>query len=271
MGDIMKKTAAILLTLILALSVFCGCGSKESKTDLEYIQDKGTLVIGYTVFAPIAYEENGELVGFDVELAKAVCEKLGLKAEFQLIDWDAKEQELNAKNIDCIWNGVTITPEREAAMLFSEPYLLNRQVVVVKGENAADYKTLADLNGKYVAAEGGSAGAEALDGVSEVSEYTPVKTATQVLALTEVLSGTSDAAILDSVMAGYYINTEGSSFTTLKIVDGITFEPEEYGIAFRKEDVKTVEAVNQAINELSEEGTLLEIADKYGLSDGLVK
>lgn len=267
----MKKTAAILLTLILALSVFCGCGTKESKTDLEYILDKGTMVIGYTVFAPIAYEENGELIGFDVDLAKAVCEKLGVKAEFQLIDWNAKEQELNAKTIDCIWNGVTMTPERKEAMLFSKPYLLNRQVVVVKGENAASYKTLADLNGKYVAAEGGSAGAEALEGADEVSEYTPVKTATQVLALTEVLSGTSDAAIIDSVMAGYYINTEGSSFTTLKIADGIAFEAEEYGIAFRKEDAKTAEAVNAAIDEFKKDGTLLEIAEKYGLADGLVK
>ncbi len=268
----MKKILTVVLTIMLVASCFYGCGTTDEElADLDYIKDKGTLVIGYTVFAPIAYEENGELIGFDVDLAKAVCEKMGITAEFQLIDWDAKEQELNAKNIDCIWNGVTITPQREEAMLFSKPYLTNQQVVVVKEENAAEYTTVVDLNGKYVAAEGGSAGAEALDGVEEVADYTPVKTATQVLALTEVLSGTSDAAIMDSVMAGYYINTEGSSFTGLTIIDSIVFEPEEYGIAFRKTDTNLAAAVDDAIAQLAENGALNTIAEKYGLVDSLVK
>lgn len=266
----MKKTIAILLAAVLMLMCFAGCGAKkeEAKTDWDYVEDKGTLIIGYTVFAPIAYEENGEFIGFDVDLAKAVCEELGIEAEFQLIDWNAKETELKAKSIDCIWNGLTITEDRLAAMEISIPYLKNQQVVVVKAENLADYTDAAAVAGKSVAAEAGSAGAEAMDNFPEV-EYELVKTEDQLLALVEVLSGTADAAIIDSVMAGYYINTEGSSFTSLAIVDTIEFEPEEYGIAFRKgSDVAA--KVNDALLALKENGKLDDIAEKYGLVDYVI-
>lgn len=266
----MKKTISILLAAVLMLMCFAGCGADKNaaETDWNYVENKGTLVIGYTVFAPIAYEENGEFIGFDVELARAVCEELGIEAEFQLIDWDAKETELKSKSIDCIWNGLTITQERIDTMEISIPYLKNQQVVVVKGENLAEYTDASAVAGKSVAAEAGSAGAEAMDNYPEV-EYELVKTENQLLALTEVLAGTSDAAIIDSVMAGWYINTEGSNFTSLAIVENIEFEPEEYGIAFRK-DSDVAAKVNEALLALKENGKLDEIAEKYGLTDYVI-
>lgn len=267
----MKKTIAVLLAAVLMLMCFAGCGAKKedaAESDWDYVENKGTLIIGYTVFAPIAYEENGEFIGFDVDLAKAVCEELGIEAEFQLIDWDAKETELKAKSIDCIWNGLTITEDRLNTMEISMPYLKNQQVVVVKAEDLAEYTDANAVAGKSVAAEAGSAGAEAMDNYPEV-EYELVKTDNQLLALVEVLSGTSNAAIIDSVMAGYYINTEGSSFTDLAIVETIEFAPEEYGIAFRK-DSDVAAKVNEALLALKENGKLDEIADKYGLTDYVI-
>ncbi len=128
------------------------------KTDWEYIQGQGKLVVGYTDFAPISWEKDGELIGFDVELAKAVGAKLGLTVEFKLIDWNAKEGLLNAKTIDCIWNGMTITEEREAAMEISIPYLNNKQVAVIRKEDAAKYTTTESMAEAIIGAEEGSAG-----------------------------------------------------------------------------------------------------------------
>ncbi len=130
----------------------------SEKIDWEYIQGQGKFIVGYTLFAPIAYKEGDELIGFDIELAKAVAEKLGVAVEFQLINWNAKEGLLNAKTIDCIWNGMTINPERIANMEMSIPYLNNKQVAVIRKEDAAKYKTTADMKDAIIGAEAGSAG-----------------------------------------------------------------------------------------------------------------
>ncbi len=130
----------------------------SEKIDWEYIQGQGKFIVGYTLFAPIAYKEGDELIGFDIELAKAVAEKLGVAVEFQLINWNAKEGLLNAKTIDCIWNGMTINSERIANMEMSIPYLNNKQVAVIRKEDAAKYKTTADMKDAIVGAEAGSAG-----------------------------------------------------------------------------------------------------------------
>ena len=129
------------------------------KADWDYIVGEGKMIVGYTNFAPISWKnEDGELVGFDVELAKAVAAELGLEVEFKLIDWNTKEATLKAKTIDVIWNGMTITPERQAEMEVSIPYLNNKQVAVIRKEDAATYKTTADMAEAIVGAEAGSAG-----------------------------------------------------------------------------------------------------------------
>ena len=168
--------------------------------DWAYIKAKGTLVIGITDYKPMDYMENGEWVGFDADYARAVCEKLGVTAEFKEIDWDNKLISLAAKEIDCIWNGMTITDAIEAAADCTVPYMYNTQVAVVKKDNLDKYTNLASLAGVSIAVEGGSAGesvalAEAAlkDGVKSVTAQTD--------ALLEVISGASEAAIVDMTLA----------------------------------------------------------------------
>lgn len=258
----MKKLLAMLMAGVMALSM-AGCGA--DKSDAEYIAEKGTMVVGYTIIDPLNYMENNELTGFETEFAKAVAKELGVEAEFVEINWDAKETELNSKNIDCIWNGMTITPERAESMSISTPYLENRQVIVCKADAVDKYK--ASLDGAKVVAEAGSAGEElaTADTAFANAEYTAV--ASMATALMEVKSGTADVAVIDYVMAGSSTG-EGTDFADLAIVDN-GYESEEYGIAFRKGSDIT-EKVNAAITKLMQDGTLIVIAEKYGLTDILI-
>lgn len=258
-----KKLFAVALTAVMTMSV-ASCGG--NKSDLEYIKDKGTMKIGYTVINPLNYEENGELTGFETEFATLVCEKLGVTPEFIEINWDTKEIELNSKNIDCIWNGLTITPERRETMSITTPYLENRQVLVTKAENADKYKD--SLAGARVTAEAGSAGDELAleDAFFADIQYTAV--ASQATALMEVKSGTSDVAVIDYVMAGSSTG-EGTDYSDLVIIDK-GFNSEEYGVAFRKDSDITAE-VNKAITSLmTDDGRLMSLADKYGLTELLI-
>lgn len=169
--------------------------------DWEYIKNKGTLVIGITDYKPMDYKnDKGEWVGFDADYARAVCEKLGVKAEFKEIVWDYKTVSLAAKEIDCIWNGMTITDEVQAAADCTVPYMYNTQVAVVKKSNASNYTDLASFAGASVAVEGGSAGAKVANGNESVAPgVKEVKGQTD--ALLEVLSGAADAAIVDLLLA----------------------------------------------------------------------
>ena len=271
----MKKILAVVLAVLMAVSmvsVFAACSkSAGDDSDLAYIQDKGKLVIGYTLFAPMDYyadEAETELTGFEVEFGKAVCEKLGVEAEFQLISWEAKESELNAKNIDCIWNGMTITDERQATMSISQPYMANKQILITKAENADKFKTAGSLNGATVVAEKESAGEEVAttDACFEGCNYIAVDSMAK--AMMEVKAGTADAAVIDYV-TGIGSLGEGTDYADLAIVESASFADEEYGIAFRKGSDIT-EKVNNAINELIADGTLQKIADKYKLGEQLI-
>ena len=271
----MKKFLAIVLAAVTALSVafaFAGC-SKE-KSDLESVQEKGKLVIGMTLFAPMDYyadDNEKELTGFEVEFGKAVCEKLGVEAEFQVISWEAKENELNAGNIDCIWNGLTITPERQETMSISNPYMANKQVICVKSENAEKYAAEGALKGLSVVAEKESAGEEVattdkfFTGANAVN-YTPVESMAK--AMMEVKAGTADACVIDYVTSIGSIG-EGTDYSDLKMIDSISFADEQYGIAFRKGSDLTAK-VNEIMSELQADGTLQKIADKYKLGDQLI-
>ncbi len=244
--------------------------SAAAESDLAYIKDKGNLVIGITIFEPMDYyDENNELTGFEVEFGKAVCEKLGVEPKFQEISWDAKETELSAKNIDCIWNGLTITEDRQAAMSISDAYMNNKQVIICKKENAEAFAKAGALDGKTVVAEKESYGEE----IAQSEEYADffgkanyVAVQDMKTALMEVKAGTADAAVIDYV-TGIGSLGEGSDYADLAIVEK-SFADEQYGIAFRKGSDVTAE-VNKAIAELKADGTLKKIADKYNLGEQL--
>ena len=280
----MKKTLSVILAALLALGcvlMFASCGGNTEETtapaddttaaasDIDYIKAKGEMIIGYTEFAPMNYiDDNGNFVGFETEFAKAICKELGVEAKFQLIDWSAKETELNGKTIDCIWNGMTITPERLENMSISTPYMANKQVVIVKKENADKYTKAEDFDGANVVAEIESAGEE----VAKTNEffananYNPVDT--QAKTLMEVKSGVADCAVVDYVLSIGMIG-EGTDYEDLVVVDALAFADEEYGIAFRKGSDVTA-AVNAAITALVNNGELAKIADTYKLGDQLI-
>ena len=266
----MKKILAIMLALTFVLTL-CACGEIKG-SDKEYIEEKGELVVGITYFAPMNYfDDDNKLTGFETEFAEAVCEELGLKVNFQEISWDAKETELNSKNIDCIWNGMTITPERQENMSISKPYMQNKQVLVMTKEAAAKFKSSADLAGMTLVAEKESAGENVInnDGYFTDAGVTYVAVDTQAKALTEVKSGTADAAVVDFVASIGMIG-EGTDYEDLVVVGGASFSPEEYGIAFRKGSDMT-DAVNEAINKLIANGKLEKIAAKYKLDGQIIK
>lgn len=272
----MKRILVFVLAAFMLIGCFTGCNEKPaddttSKTDSdwEYIKNKGELIVGITLFAPMNYEdESGELIGFETEFSKAVCEKLGVAVKFQEIDWNSKEIELNAKNIDCIWNGMTIDDDRKANMEISVPYMQNKQVVVVKAENADKFKNPLAFNGAIVVAESGSAGETVAtkDPSFAGANFTPV--AGQSNVLMEVFSGTADIGLIDYVMSIGSIG-EGTDYAGLTVLEEYEFSPEEYGIAFRKGS-DTVAKVNSAISELAADGTLNKIAEKYKLQDLLL-
>ena len=292
-----KKLITLLsLTLVAVLLIgFAACGGNgggESSTlpagesdgstepvevvaDYDYIKNEknNELIIGITLFEPMNYEdENGEYTGFETEFAKAVCEKLGFTPKFQVINWGAKETELKAKNIDCIWNGMTIDAEREANMSISVPYMANKQVLVVKSAN----KDITSVEGLKVVAEQGSAGQTLVEGNAEDNitadpfftgaKFTAVDT--QAKALTEVTAGNSDACVVDYVCSIGMIG-EGTDNADLVVVESQSFNDEQYGIAFRKGSDLTAK-VNEAIQALADDGTLAQIADKYKLGEQIL-
>ena len=233
--------------------------SQAAGSDLDYIKGKGKLVIGYTVYEPMNYTDaDGNFTGFDTELATAVCEKLGVEPEFVEINWDTKVVELDAKSIDCIWNGMTLTDDIMQNTATTKAYAKNAQVVVVK--DGTDYT--ADLVGKTVVAEAGSAGEAAIEGDENLAQADYVSKSVQTDCLMEVAAGTADAAVLDLTLANAMIG-EGTDYADLKIVDELNAE--EYGVAFRKGSDAAV-AVDEAFDALKADGTLQALADKYDLA-----
>ena len=236
-------------------------GSTAAGSDLDYIKDKGKMVIGYTVYEPMNYTDaDGSFTGFDTELATAVCEKLGVEPEFVEINWDTKVVELDAKSIDCIWNGMTLTEDIMANTATTKAYAKNAQVVVVKEGTA--YTSTADLAGKTVVAEAGSAGEAAIQGDENLAKADYVSKSVQTDCLMEVAAGTADAAVLDLTLANAMIG-EGTDYASLAIVDELNAE--EYGVAFRKGS-DAAAAVDAAFDELKADGTMQALAEKYELA-----
>ena len=235
--------------------------AETAASDLDYIKEKGKMVIGYTVYEPMNYTDaDGNFTGFDTELATAVCEKLGVEPEFVEINWDTKVVELDAKSIDCIWNGMTLTDDITANTACTKAYAKNAQVVVMKAD--ADYSSTADLVGKTIVAEAGSAGESAISEDESLSQADYVSKSVQTDCLMEVAAGTADAAVLDLTLATAMIG-EGTDYANLAIKDELNAE--EYGVAFRKGS-DAADAVNAAFDELKADGTMQALADKYSLT-----
>ena len=235
--------------------------SGAAASDLDYIKEKGSMVIGYTVYEPMNYTDaDGNFTGFDTELATAVCEKLGVEPEFVEINWDTKVVELDAKSIDCIWNGMTLTDDIMANTATTKAYAKNAQVVVVK--DGTGYTSTADLVGKTVVAEAGSAGEAAIEGDENLSQADYISKSVQTDCLMEVAAGTADAAVLDLTLANAMIGA-GTDYASLKIVDELNAE--EYGVAFRKGS-DAAAAVDAAFDELKADGTMQALAEKYELA-----
>lgn len=270
----MKQMGKILTGACAAALLLSGCGSSasssstassESESDVDYIKDKGTLIVGITDFAPMDYKEDGsdEWIGFDADLAKAVAEDLGVEVQFEEIDWDNKILELNNKSIDVVWNGMTLTDEVTNSMSCSDPYLRNAQVVVVPSDEADKYSDTDSLKDLSFAVEAGSAGESAAE--ENDFEYTSVSS--QSDALMNVEAGTSDAAIIDLLMAGAMIG-EGTSYTDL--THTVELSEEEYGIGCRKGSDLT-DYINDELGKFEEDGTLQDLAEQYGVQDALIQ
>ena len=255
------SAAASESTADVASTAEAAADTADGESDLAYIQEKGKMTIGYTVYAPMNYtDENGEFVGFDTELATAVCEQLGVEPEFVEINWDTKIVELDAKSIDCIWNGMTLTDDIMSNTACTEAYAKNAQVIVMKAD--AGYTSTADLVGKTVVAEAGSAGESTIQGDENLSQADYISKSVQTDCLMEVAAGTADAAVLDLTLASAMIG-EGTDYADLAIVDELNAE--EYGVAFRKGS-DAAAAVNDAFAALKADGTMQALADKYGLT-----
>lgn len=254
----MKKIIALAL---LVLVCFSGCGKSENTSDLTYIQDKGTLIVGITDYAPMDYkDENGNWIGFDAEFAQLFAQELGVDCEFLVLsDWGKKFYELETKNIDVIWNGMTITDEVTLNTACSNPYVVNAQVVVMKSDLLDEYPDAASLTGLSFAVESGSAGEEALKSVG-ITDYVAVQD--QAAAIMEVAAGTSDACVIDITMANAMTGA-GTSYSALGY--SLRLTEEQYGVGFRKGSDVTAK-FNEVLDKLLADGTLDALAAQYNLT-----
>lgn len=238
--------------------------ASSADSDLEYVKSKGTLVVGITDFEPMDYkDESGEWIGFDADMAKAFAKSIGVEAEFVEIDWDNKILELDGKTIDCVWNGMTLTDEVQSSMSCSNAYCNNAQIVIVSADKADQYQDTDSLSGLTFAVEAGSAGEEQVSALN--LEYTSVKA--QADALMEVAAGTSDAAVIDSLMAAAMVG-EGTSYDSLAYTIGLNSE--EYGVGFRKGSDLT-QALNDFFAASYADGSMQQTAETYKVQAALIE
>jgi polar amino acid transport system substrate-binding protein len=261
----MKRIGLAVFCVIITCMLFSCRKSNNAAAggdaSLTNIVNKKKLVLGLDdSFPPMGYRnENNEIVGYDVDLAKEVAKRIGVELVLQPIDWNAKEQELNTGEIDCIWNGFTITEERKQSILYTPPYLKNAQVIVVKGNSPVN--TLKDLTGKTAGTQAGSSSVDAIDdapvfksSLKEVIEYKDFLTA-----LMDLDVGGVDAVVIDLVVANDNINRSGKDFRIIKE----TLGEEEFGIGFRKNDKALADKVWETLLAMAKDGTVAKIATKW--------
>lgn len=262
MKNIIKKGLAVMAAALMLATGLIGCGSKTD-SDKAYVQDKGKLIVGVTIFEPMDYQDaNGAWLGFDADMAKAFAESLGVEAEFVVIDWDSKEMELQNRSIDCVWNGMTLTDGVKAAMECSQPYCNNQQVVIVPADKAEQYKTVEACKTLRFAVEAGSAGKD----MAEANGFTFTEVDDQAKALMEVKAGTSDAAIIDSLMAAAMV---GGTTAYPDLTYTVGLNSEEYGVGFRKGS-DLAAALNDFFAAAKADGSMKATAEKYGVQAALI-
>lgn len=260
----MKKHLVWLLVVMSIVLAFTGCASSEGSgkdKSWDNVKEKGELIMGLDdSFPPMGFrDENNEITGFDVDVAKEVCDRLGIKLTLQQIVWDTKEKELNSGKIDCIWNGFTITDARKKQVLFTKPYMSNRQVLVVKSDS--DLAGLDDFEGKRLALQAGSSAADALEAsadfkakLGEIAEFDD-----NMLALMDLQKGGVDVVLMDEVVANYNIQVGGMDVKVLEEA----LATEEYGIGFRLNDNALMSKVQETLDAMKKDGTLAEISLKW--------
>ena len=262
----MKKTLALILALLMVASL-AGCsgsGSSDAESDMAYVQEKGTLVVGVTEFEPMDYRDaDGNWIGFDADMAKAFAESLGVDVGFQEITWDYKTQELESKAIDVVWNGMTLNDEVTTAMECSNAYCQNAQTVILPADKAADYATIEDMKDLVFAVEAGSAGKAEVEALGY--QFTEVES--QAAALMEVDAGTSDAAVIDLLMAAAMVG-EGTSYADL--TNTVNLNSEQYGVGFRKGS-DLAAALNDFFAASYADGTMQALAETYGVQAALIQ
>lgn len=298
----MKRLMALMLAGVMTAAMVAGCGQKSAETtaetpeettqeatpdasdtetpeadpetpeettsseesDLAYVQGKGTLVVGITDFAPMDYkDESGNWIGFDADMAAAFAKSLGVSVEFVEIDWDNKIMELDGKTIDCVWNGMTLTDEVKSAMECSNAYCNNAQIVIVPADKAEQYQDKESLKELTFAVEAGSAGEAQVTELG--AEFTPVTT--QANALMEVAAGSSDAAVIDSLMAAAMVG-EGTGYANLTYT--VQLNSEEYGVGFRKGS-DLAAALNEFFVTAYTDGSMVATAETYGVQAAVIE
>lgn len=255
----MKRFFAILTVLLILALTFTGCGQKTDENTVTV--QEGKFILGLDdSFPPMGYtDENGDIVGFDIDIAKEVCAKLGYELVLQPINWNSKEVELNGGAVDCLWNGFSINEKRKESMNLSIPYMKNTQAVVVLADS--DIKTLADLSGKIVGVQAGSTAMDAIDANPEVKESFGelIEIDDNMMAIQELKNGTIDALVADEILINYYTSSESDAY---RLLDENLGE-EEYAIGFKKGNDALTEQVNGALKELVADGTFAEISKKW--------
>lgn len=261
----MKKAFMVILVAVVALACVFAGGKKESSeaSDKAYVQKNGKLIVGITDFEPMDYMEGGKWVGFDADMAKEFAKSLGVDCEFIEINWDSKEMELANKTIDCVWNGMTLTDGVKKAMETSNAYCNNAQIIVTKKNLASSLKNAADAKDLQFAVEGGSAGMEA----AADNGYKYIEVETQADAVMEVAAGTSQACIIDSLMAAAMVGP-GTSYPDLAYSVALTTE--EYGVGFRKGS-DLAAALNAFFKDAYKSGLMLKVAEQYGTQASIIE
>ena len=258
----MKKLGLMFLALLLILPVLAGCSEKSNEdTALADIKSKGELVMGLDdAFPPMGFrDESNELVGFDIDVAMEVARRMDVDLKLQPIDWSQKESELASGQIDMIWNGYTITAERAEKVNFTDAYMKNRQVIVVKTDS--DIQALDDLAGKKLVLQAESSAVQALDAASDLkaSLAEVIELKDNVMAFLDLESGATDALLIDEIVADYYITINSAAF---RVLDESLAE-EEYGIGFRKDEASLRNEVQRILKEMADDGKLAEISNEW--------
>lgn len=250
-----------LLCVFIFLMVLLGC---QKAKDPESIEEKNSFIVGFDdTFAPMGFKnDQGEIVGFDVELAKEVAKRLEMEVIFQNVDWDFKENELINGTIDCIWNGYSITDVRKEKVLFSDAYLDNKQIIITLKESGIESKE--DLVGKVISVQKNSSAYEAVSEdknfVASLKDAKLIQFDTNNDCFMDLESGRSDAIVVDETLALYYIKQQNNDIYKILNED---FGKEEYGVGFRKEDTAFAQKVNDTLREIKEDGTFDKIKDRW--------